>query len=151
MQHLEKLASFLCAVWCSLDAPTQECLLTQPEAWRLAASFLFVLSLVVSSAVTWLVTLFVSCTGTVTSWSVLCAQVQPFQQTAELLEDVNSLKTLHYDSKTGQFLDYGNHSEAMQLQPVVYRIPQGLVRGPLQRRLMDPSQTPRLQLVPHFG
>lgn len=79
------------------------------------------------------------------------AQVRPFEQTAQLLEDINSLKALHYDSKTGQFLDYGNHSEAMQLQPVVYQTPQGLVRGPLQRRLMDASQPPRLQLVPHFG
>lgn len=78
-------------------------------------------------------------------------QVQPFQQTAQLLEDVNSLKALHYDSGTGQFRDYGNHSDAMQLQPVVYQTPQGLVRGPLQRRLVDPSQPPRLQLVPHFG
>lgn len=78
-------------------------------------------------------------------------QVLPFQQTAEFLEDISSLNALHYNSKTGQFLDYGNHSEAMQLQPVIYRTPQGPVRGPLQRRLMDPSQPPRLQLVPHFG
>ena len=79
------------------------------------------------------------------------AQVRPFEQTAQLLEDINSLKALHYDRKTGQFLDYGNHSEAMQLQPLVYKTPQGLVKGPLQRTLVDPSQPPRLQLVPQFG
>lgn len=95
--------------------------------------------------------MWVLCTqGKVAECSV-SAQVRPFEQTAQLLEDMNSLKALHYDSKTGQFLDFGNHSEAMQLQPVVYKTPQGLVKGPLQRRLMDPSQPPRLQLVPHFG
>ena len=78
--------------------------------------------------------------------------MQPFEQTAILLGDLQSLRQLHYDSSSGQFLDFGNHSEAMQLQQVMYRTPQGgLVRGPLQRSLTDSSQPPRLQLVPHFG
>ena len=69
-----------------------------------------------------------------------------------MLEDLESLKRLHQDPESGQFLDFGNHSEAMQLQQVMYRTPQGgLVRGPLQRSLTDPSQPPQLQLVPHFG
>lgn len=69
-----------------------------------------------------------------------------------MLEDLESLKQLHYDAATGQFLDFGNHSEAMQLQQVMYRTQQGgLVRGPLHRVLTDPTQPPTLQLVPHFG
>ena len=79
-------------------------------------------------------------------------QVQPFEQTAAMLEDLASLKRLHQDPESGQFLDFGNHSEAMQLQQVMYRTPQGgLVKGPLQRALIDPSQPPQLQLVPHYG
>lgn len=78
-------------------------------------------------------------------------QVVPFEQTAQLLEDMQSLKRLHYSESTGQFLDYGNHTEAMQLQHVIHRTPQGNFRGPLQRHLVDPSQAPKLQLVPHFG
>ena len=80
-----------------------------------------------------------------------CLQVLPFEQTAQLLEDVTSLKDLHFDAATGHFLDYGNHTEALQLQHVVYNTPQGQFRGPLQRRLMDPSRPPGPQLVPHFG
>lgn len=98
-----------------------------------------------------------------TSATVICAhnlgpvskcalQVQPFEHTAAMLQDLQSLTKLHYDPAVGQFLDFGNHSEAMQLQQVMYRTPQGgLVRGPLQRTLTDPSQPPKLQLVPHFG
>lgn len=76
----------------------------------------------------------------------------PFEETARLLEDMHSLKQLHYDEKTGQFLDFGNHTEAMKLKHVMYRTPQGgVAQGPLQRKLMRPSQPPKLQLVPHFG
>ena len=75
----------------------------------------------------------------------------PFERTAQLLEDMHNLKKLHYSQDRGQFLDYGNHSEAMQLQHVVHSTPQGNFRGPLQRKLMDPSQPPKLQLIPHFG
>ncbi|DBA80547.1 TPA: hypothetical protein ACH3X1_007808 [Trebouxia sp. C0004] len=78
-------------------------------------------------------------------------EVLPFEKTAELLEDIQSLKRLHFSDSTGQFLDYGNHTEAIQLQHVIHRTPQGNFRGPLQRHLVDPSQPPKLQLVPHFG
>lgn len=84
--------------------------------------------------------------------TMIAFQVQPFEQTATMLEDLQSLKQLHYDAASGQFLDFGNHSEAMQLQQLMYRTPQGaIVKGPLQRALVDPSQPPKLQLVPHFG
>lgn len=79
------------------------------------------------------------------------SQVKPFDETARLLEDTASLKHLHCDKSTGQFLDFGNHTDAMKLQHVMYRTPQGVVQGPLQRKLMRSSQPPKLRLVPHFG
>ena len=50
------------------------------------------------------------------------AQVGPFAATAALLEDFDLLNQLHLDAATGQYRDWGNHTEGVQL-----RKPVGLV------------------------
>ncbi len=77
-------------------------------------------------------------------------QVGAIQETAQQLSDVRRLNELHYDRAAGQYRDWGEHTEAVSMQWVDWKTPEGhFVKRSLVRVVEKPE--PSLQLVPHFG
>lgn len=77
-------------------------------------------------------------------------QIAAIQETAKQLADVKRLNKLHFESKTGQYRDWGNHTEATRLQWAEWKTPEGqVVRQAMVRAVGQPDPSP--QLVPHFG
>ena len=77
-------------------------------------------------------------------------QVGAIQETARQLSDVRRLNELHYERKAGQYRDWGEHTEAVAMQWVEWKTPEGrFVKRSLVRAVGKPE--PSLQLVPHFG
>ena len=76
-------------------------------------------------------------------------QAAQHEATAAALEDFASLRSLHWDGARGQFLDYGSHTDAVELRWVLYRDADGRpVAQHLERAVLA---QPRPQHVPHFG
>ena len=76
-------------------------------------------------------------------------QAAQHEATAASVEDFASLRDLHWDGAQGQFLDFGRHTEGIELRWVLDRDPDGRPIGRrLERAVLAP---PRLQHVPHFG
>jgi len=78
-------------------------------------------------------------------------RVKPYEETALLLEDVASLRALHYHKWSGLFLDWGNHTEDASLQRVVTRVDPrtGQPVETTLRRVVKGLPVP--QHVPHVG
>ncbi|CAL5220064.1 g2015 [Coccomyxa viridis] len=78
------------------------------------------------------------------------SEVGAIQETAQQLSDVRRLNELHYDRAAGQYRDWGEHTEAVSMQWVDWKTPEGhFVKRSLVRVVEKPE--PSLQLVPHFG
>ena len=77
-------------------------------------------------------------------------QVAPYQQMAAMLRDMDTLAANHWDAAAAQFRDWGNHTEAVELQWRTLQTPDG---RPISRDLIrvagPPPPVP--QFVPHFG
>ena len=77
-------------------------------------------------------------------------QVRAIQETAQRLSDVSRLNKLHYHAASGQYRDWGNHTEAASMQWAEWKGPEGrVVRRAWVRAVGRPDPSP--QLVPHFG
>ncbi|KAL4859841.1 Mannosyl-oligosaccharide glucosidase GCS1 [Chlorella vulgaris] len=78
-------------------------------------------------------------------------QVQPFFDSAAWLEDFDQLNALHWDEASGEYRDWGSHTEDMALQQPTATLSDGrqVPVGEMQR--VQTGQPPRLQLVPQFG
>lgn len=89
----------------------------------------------------------------------LVEQVEPYATLASRLADVRHLNEMHYDSRTRQYRDWGNHTEDVKLDWRYIELPrewQGvqLPEGANRRRydmVRYVSTPPRLQFVPHYG
>ncbi|KAJ7299602.1 hypothetical protein O6H91_Y196800 [Diphasiastrum complanatum] len=80
---------------------------------------------------------------------IIGAPYEAYEATSNELASMKELNELHYDSLTGRYYDYGNHSEKVQLQRKFFHDPQtGYVQSMLTR---DVLRQPKLQFVPHFG
>eukprot|EP00250_Pteridium_aquilinum_P016497 c23131_g1_i1 orf=429-2942(-) len=81
--------------------------------------------------------------------SLLGKSSNEYERTAKQLTDIDLLNKLHYDSGTGRYYDYGNHTEKVKLTWKVWQDPKnGYVRQDLVRVVQG---RPRPRLVPHFG
>ena len=83
-----------------------------------------------------------------TAWTG--AQVDAIQKTARQLADVRRLNELHYHPKSGQYRDWGHHTEAVTMQWAEWKNPEGHVTHRALVRYVNPP-APLNQLVPHFG
>lgn len=75
-------------------------------------------------------------------------EVAPIEATAAMLEDFDSLNALHLDQSTWQYLDWGNHTQDVELRRVVVQQAGKPMTRELQRVV---HQAPTLQFVPHYG
>lgn len=66
------------------------------------------------------------------------------------MEELQLLDTLHLDAASGQYRDWGRHTEAVELQWVVSDGQNGQSERRLVRVVTN-GLPPVLQLVPHFG
>ncbi|KAH8932306.1 hypothetical protein BDL97_19G064400 [Sphagnum fallax] len=81
--------------------------------------------------------------------SIINSSSAIYEATAARLTDLKLLNELHYDEKSGQYLDYGLHSEKVKLQRNKYIDPQtGYIQASVQRVVISP---PELGWVPHYG
>ncbi|KAK9809318.1 hypothetical protein WJX73_004307 [Symbiochloris irregularis] len=69
---------------------------------------------------------------------------------AEMLQSPSHLESLHLDTSTGYFADWGNHTEDVRLLPVPVRGPTGEVIGREIIRKVT-GQAPQPRFVPHVG
>lgn len=78
-------------------------------------------------------------------------EVRPLQAAAAYLEDFDRLNELHLDQQSGEYCDWGSHTEDVQLQRPMGTLPDGqqVPIGDMQRVVT--GQQPRPQLVPQFG
>ena len=77
-------------------------------------------------------------------------QVAAIQETAQRLSDMGRLNELHHDRQTGQYRDWGEHTEAISMQWAEWKTPEGqIMKRNLVRAVGQPD--PALQSVPHFG
>ncbi|EFN57426.1 hypothetical protein CHLNCDRAFT_20925, partial [Chlorella variabilis] len=78
-------------------------------------------------------------------------QVQPFLESAAWLEDFERLNALHLDEASGEYRDWGSHTEDVELRRPMATLSDGrqVPTGDMQRVVI--GQPPRLQLVPQFG
>lgn len=77
------------------------------------------------------------------------SQGAAFEATAAALEAFSTLRAMHYDAARGQFLDFGNHSEAVELRWAMVKAHPQDPGSPRLLRMV--TQPPRERLVPHFG
>ncbi|GAB4823973.1 hypothetical protein N2152v2_011019 [Parachlorella kessleri] len=78
------------------------------------------------------------------------SEVSPFAATAALLEDFELLNRLHLDPTTGQYRDWGNHTEGVELRKPVMVMRNGR-QQPYGEKRRVVHEAPRQQFVPHFG
>ncbi|KAI5063243.1 hypothetical protein GOP47_0021790 [Adiantum capillus-veneris] len=72
-----------------------------------------------------------------------------YRRMAEQLANMDLLNKLHYDTVSGRYYDFGNHTEKVKLAWKVWQDPKtGYVRQELVRSV---QRHPYLRLVPHFG
>ncbi|MCO5560649.1 hypothetical protein L7F22_014266 [Adiantum nelumboides] len=72
-----------------------------------------------------------------------------YKRMAQELTDMDLLNKLHYDTGSGRYYDFGNHTEKVKLAWKVWQDPKtGYVRQDLVRSVQG---RPSLRLVPHFG
>lgn len=77
------------------------------------------------------------------------AEGSEYERTAQQLSDIDLLNKFHYDSGTGRYYDYGNHTEKVKLE---WKISQDPRTGYMHKYLVRVSWgKPRLRFVPHFG
>lgn len=78
-------------------------------------------------------------------------EVRPFLEGAAWLEDFGRLNELHWDEGSGEYRDWGNHTEDVELQQPVQMLADGrrVPVGDMQRVVT--GRQPRPQLVPQYG
>ncbi|CAL8462054.1 g1585 [Coccomyxa elongata] len=77
-------------------------------------------------------------------------KVAPVQELHAQLSNAAFLDQMHLDRAAQQYRDWGNHTEAVDMQWVESRTPEGYVVGRSYVRVVG-QPPPRPQLVPHFG
>lgn len=80
--------------------------------------------------------------------AVVQEEVEKYEELAAKYEDFESLNKLHYDSKSGQYRDWGLHTEAVSLVKKTVIDGDGRT-GTIKVRQVD--QPPSWQYVPHYG
>ncbi|MCO5574989.1 hypothetical protein L7F22_028786 [Adiantum nelumboides] len=81
--------------------------------------------------------------------SLLGKDSSDYKRMAQELTDMDLLNKLHYDTRSGRYYDFGNHTEKVKLAWKVWQDPKtGYVRQDLVRSVQG---RPSLRLVPHFG
>ncbi|CAM6126690.1 unnamed protein product [Calypogeia fissa] len=80
---------------------------------------------------------------------VINAPTEKYDKTFQELSDLPRLNELHYDKESGSYLDYGLHSEKIELRWKDLEDPDtGLSQRVLRRVVLEP---PKLGWVPQFG
>uniref|UniRef100_A0A7I4A5H3 Mannosyl-oligosaccharide glucosidase n=1 Tax=Physcomitrium patens TaxID=3218 RepID=A0A7I4A5H3_PHYPA len=81
--------------------------------------------------------------------SIVDAPNEVYVATAAQLTDLDLLNKLHYDAGSGRYLDYGLHTEKVELQRKNFVDPQtGFMQTEVERVVLKP---PELGWVPHYG
>ncbi|WIA10052.1 hypothetical protein OEZ85_010262 [Tetradesmus obliquus] len=75
--------------------------------------------------------------------------VAKYAAAAEAIGSMQRLRELHYDAASGQFRDYGLHSEAVEMVWRNVPVPEGA--APKRELVRQVNEPPQLQLVPCFG
>jgi mannosyl-oligosaccharide glucosidase len=78
-------------------------------------------------------------------------QVAGFQREAALLEDLQALNALHLHPATGEYRDWGNHTEDVALQRPLATLPDGRQVATGEQRRVVVGRPPSPQLVPQFS
>eukprot|EP00887_Chlorella_sp_A99_P004738 scaffold4.g4738.t1 len=76
-------------------------------------------------------------------------EVALFEETALRLESLEELNRLHWDAESGQYRDWGLHTEGASLQQEQFTRPDGSVQLGEWRRVVN--EAPARRLVPQFG